>query len=134
MGLIAWFKAFVCFFRKRNYFGETPQRWILWDLGTMFLRNMFTQKMPDSSDSIYSSIFIQENIWYQKKRKETLPQVFSCEFCEISKNIFFYRKPQTTAFVISEKQCPRVVLLEGCSNNSSRKTLFLEITFWYRCH
>ena len=25
--------------------------------------------------------------------KETLPQVFSCEFCEISKNIFFHRNP-----------------------------------------
>ena len=25
--------------------------------------------------------------------KETLGQVFSCEFCEISKNTFFYRTP-----------------------------------------
>ena len=26
-------------------------------------------------------------------KKETLAQVFSCEFCEISKNTFFYRTP-----------------------------------------
>ena len=26
-------------------------------------------------------------------KKETLAQVFSCEFCEISKNTFFYRRP-----------------------------------------
>ena len=26
-------------------------------------------------------------------KKETLAQVFSCEFCEISKNIFFHRTP-----------------------------------------
>ena len=29
--------------------------------------------------------------------KETLAQVFSCEFCEISKNTFFYRTPQVAA-------------------------------------
>ena len=26
-------------------------------------------------------------------KKESLAQVFSCEFCQISKNIFFYRTP-----------------------------------------
>ena len=30
-------------------------------------------------------------------KKETLAQVFSCEFCEISKNTFFYRKPPVAA-------------------------------------
>ena len=30
-------------------------------------------------------------------KKETLAQVFSCEFCEISKNIFFYRTPPVAA-------------------------------------
>ena len=29
--------------------------------------------------------------------KETLARVFSCEFCEISKNTFFYRIPLMTA-------------------------------------
>ena len=30
-------------------------------------------------------------------KKETLAQLFSCGFCEISKNIFFYRTPQVAA-------------------------------------
>ena len=32
-------------------------------------------------------------------KKETLAQVFSWEFCEISENTFFYRTPRVTAFV-----------------------------------
>ena len=31
------------------------------------------------------------------QNKETLAQVFSCEFCEISKNTFFYRTPPVAA-------------------------------------
>ena len=31
-------------------------------------------------------------------KKETLAQVFSCEFCEISKNTFSYRAPLVAAF------------------------------------
>ena len=31
-------------------------------------------------------------------KKETLAQVFSCEFCEISKNTFSYRTPPRAAF------------------------------------
>ena len=30
-------------------------------------------------------------------KRETVVQVFSCEFCEIFKNIFFYRTPLVTA-------------------------------------
>ena len=31
-------------------------------------------------------------------KKETLAQVFPCEFCKISKNTFFYRTPLVAAF------------------------------------
>ena len=34
-------------------------------------------------------------------KKESLVQVLSCEFCEISKNIFFTEHRRTTAAVIS---------------------------------
>ena len=34
-----------------------------------------------------------------KLKKETLVQVFSCEFCEISKNTFFHRTPLVAASV-----------------------------------
>ena len=30
-------------------------------------------------------------------KKEALAQVFSCEFCEISKNTFFYKTPLVAA-------------------------------------
>ena len=33
-------------------------------------------------------------------KKETLAQVFSCGFCEISKNTFFYRTPPVAATVV----------------------------------
>ena len=33
-------------------------------------------------------------------KKETLAQVFSCEFYEISKNAFFYRTPPVATFEI----------------------------------
>ena len=33
-------------------------------------------------------------------KKETLAQVFSCEFCEISKNTFSYRTPLVAASVV----------------------------------
>ena len=35
------------------------------------------------------------------KKKETLAQVFSCEFCEISKDTFFHRKPPVAASELS---------------------------------
>ena len=34
-------------------------------------------------------------------KKETVAQVFSCEFCEVSKKTFFYRTPPVDASVIS---------------------------------
>ena len=45
---------------------------------------------------------LQENTWPRTCnfiKKETLAQVFSCEFCEISKNIFSYRTPPVAASV-----------------------------------
>ena len=34
---------------------------------------------------------------YNFIKKESLAQVFSCKFCEISKNTFFYRTPPVAA-------------------------------------
>ena len=36
-------------------------------------------------------------------KKETLAQVFSCEFCEISKNTFLQRTPLVAASIITPK-------------------------------
>ena len=37
------------------------------------------------------------NFYIRSSRSETLAQVFSCEFCKISKNTFFYRTPLVAA-------------------------------------
>ena len=39
-------------------------KWFPRDPSTIFLVTTFTQKMSESSDSMYSSILILENIWY----------------------------------------------------------------------
>ena len=50
-------------------------------------------------------------------KKETLAQVFSCEFCEIYKNTFYYRTPLVAAsgvlinFAILEPFSNKVVIL-----------------------
>ena len=38
-----------------------------------------------------------EDLGLQLYQKENLVQVFSCEFCEISKNTFSYRTPPVAA-------------------------------------
>ena len=53
---------------------------------------------------LYKKVFLeisqnsQENfITKDFNKKETLAQVFSCEFCEISKNTFFHKTPLVAA-------------------------------------
>ena len=48
-------------------------------------------------------MYCEKGVWCRDAacnfiKKETLTQVFSCEFCEISKNTFFYRTPLVSAF------------------------------------
>ena len=45
------------------------------------------------------SLFVPGPVTLLKKR---LGQVFSCEFCEISKNIFCYRTPLVAASIITK--------------------------------
>ena len=52
-------------------------------------------------------------------KKETLAQVFSCEFCEIFKTTFFYRTPLVAASVISFT----VVIINGLEYLYHHKTL-----------
>ena len=39
-------------------------KWVPRDSSTIFLMTIFTQKMPESSGSMYSSILMVGNIWY----------------------------------------------------------------------
>ena len=52
------------------------------------------------------SLFFNKVAGLRKAKKESLAQVFSCEFCEISKNILFYRTPPVAASVT------HIILLE----------------------
>ena len=47
---------------------------------------------------LYQSLFFNTELYYIKK--ETLAQVFSYEFCEISKNTFFNRTPLGDCFYL----------------------------------
>ena len=52
-------------------------------------------------------------------KKEALAQVFSCEFCEIFKNTYFYRTPPVAASVRIKKRFyfadqPTVVFMLSC--------------------
>ena len=59
-----WFRKFLYFFRKRHHTAEAARRWVVGDPSTIFLATSFIQKMQKSSDSMYSSIFMLENICY----------------------------------------------------------------------
>ena len=49
-------------------------------------------------------------------KKDTLTQVFFCEFCEIFKDIFFIKQLEWLLFNITfKKQSPRGVLRKMCS-------------------
>ena len=55
---------------------------------------MFWEKEAATGDALQEKVFPQACNFIKKK---TLAQVFSCEFCEISKNTFFHRTPPVVA-------------------------------------
>ena len=62
-------------------------------------------------------------------KKKTLAQVFSCEFCEISKNTFSYRTPPVAASIINRREAFRLPAIlisdtkETISNKNEEKNL-----------
>ena len=66
LSVTVWFRKFVYFFKKRHHIAKTAWRWVPRDPSSIFLliATTFTRKMPRSSDSIYSSYFMLENIWH----------------------------------------------------------------------
>ena len=100
--------------------------------------------------SLFFEIFcncLLTSLWFW----QTLAQVFSCEFCEISKNAFCYRTPQDDCFCKSEELTsrssrPEVFLGKGvlkicakfmgehpCQSGISIQSNFIEITLRHRC-
>ena len=58
-----------------------------------FVKKVFLEILENSKENTCARVF-------NFIKEETLAQVFFCEFCEISKNNFFYRTPQVAAFVL----------------------------------
>ena len=64
------------------------------------VEKLFTEISQNSQENSYVSVSFLMKLQVldlQLNKKETLAQVFSCEFYEISKNTFFYRTPPVAA-------------------------------------
>ena len=73
-----------------------------------FLIEAFGAIMSKYSSKVVCVDIIQKHLTGRLKacnfiKKETLTQVFSCEFCEIFKNNFFYRAPLVAASDYNKK-------------------------------
>ena len=90
-----------------------------------YLKKCFSWACPKLAHNIYkgyfllckgtfSAIFSAEPQTCNFIKQETLAQVFSCEFCEISNNTFCYKTPLVTASG-AESACSRLV--RSCSND-----------------
>ena len=60
-------------------------------------------------------------------KKETVAQVFSCEFCEISKNTFFYKTPLVAA---SENNVTMQTTAKFASNSTANIKLSKHLSFF----
>ena len=56
--------------------------------------------------------------------------MFSCEFCEISKNTFFYRTPPVAASEVSKTDFDKINLVKLFGNNYSYRG-FVTLNFCY---
>ena len=64
---------------------------------------MFLEILQNSLENTCASLFFNKVAGRNFIKKDTLAQVFSCEFCEISMNTFFIEHLWTTASVDTEK-------------------------------
>ena len=85
-------------------------------MGTIYNQKLCTQKCPEvlckkgaprnfakfTGKHLCQCLFFPEACNFIKK--ETLAQVFPCEFCEISKNIFFHRTPLVAVYANEKKR------------------------------
>ena len=68
----------------------------------LFCKNMFLEISQNSHENTCATVSFLINLQASACnfiKKETLAQVFSCEFCKISKNTFSCRTPTLSAFV-----------------------------------
>ena len=63
------------------------------------VKKVFSAISQNSQERTYARVSFLKNFI----KKETLAQVFSCEFCKISKNTFFHRTPLVAASVLCKE-------------------------------
>ena len=68
--VIVWFRKFICFFKKWHHIAKTAWCWVPRDPRSIFLATTFAGIISRSSDSMYFSYFMLENIW-----QDHLPEV-----------------------------------------------------------
>ena len=71
------------------------------------------------------SLHISEGVVQRYSVKKTLAQVFSCEFCEISKNIFIHRTPLISDGYFHQKALP-IFYINPSENNSLEENLAIK--------
>ena len=103
-----WLNKNILWYRINFYFCNISAT-ILWYVVLLnFIQIYFSKEIKSNffHFSIGKSFYTQKQsprgvLW--KREKETLAQVFSCEFCEIFKNTYFYRTPLVPASVYWKK-------------------------------
>ena len=70
------------------------------------VKKMFSEisQNPQESTCARVSFLIKLQTSGNFIKKEALAQVFSCEFCDISKNTFFHRSPLVTESIVAIAQ------------------------------
>ena len=65
----------------------------------IFRNSVYRLDMHDAWGERNANLHLKENFTQDCNfiKKETLAQLFSCEFCKISKNIFYYKTPLVAA-------------------------------------
>ena len=99
-----YFSNIRCLLVTDSYLKNTET---LWSPNTRSSRpEVFCEKDVFKKFAKFTGKYLCQNLFFitlqaSVLKKETLAQVFSCEFCEIFKNIIFYR---TTSVAASERQ------------------------------
>ena len=67
-------------------------------VGRCSVKKVVLEISQNSQENTCARVSFSKKRKKRLKKKETLTQVFSCEFYEISKKTFFYRTPPVAAF------------------------------------
>ena len=94
----------------KTFGSEIATRGVLW-------KKVFLEISQNSQENTFArdSFLIKLQPWgCNFIKRESLTKVFSCEFCEISKNTFFIEHLRTTAFVLPRSR-HEILSLSDCN-------------------